>query len=1193
MQNKAKKILSTLLALTLALGLFAAMPLAASAAGVTRTPADWEDVQRTVNEMEDGDILDLSALPINHGGTPGDPLLVNKTITISKSITVTSNQDPLGLAPGSAINPIFNLYFKLKDDPTVTFTNLMISSRDVTQSIVSGTGSVVVETAWFYSSFNDDTGSPPAQIEVDGDVLVKGTVAKNADGAASPTTAIGGIATTAAGGVPGAAIKANNVTVEGGAINGAPAINLGAASETSGNGIEASGNVTVNGSLVLLDGGYYNTATIDGGIGMKGVVGAGDSNGGNAIVAGGSVTVNSGGIAGGTGVGEGSVGGIAIIAGGNISLKGERIEDEPIYYSCWVRGGAGAAESGISIQFSGNASSPTRYLTAETALICRIGGGAPADYTIYMQNNDVAILEDSRVGFSADDTLPLFNGGSYQFIAPERTVGTNGGARPYAPAGGSDNDNIDIAELTGDIAAGTYTKWSYEHSSRTITVTDNVNIIGTVTGATDKLKIKIPDTKTVTWKANYSSAAEFTPLSLIEIDGKGTFDVADGIISSNKEAVRDVFTLPGNEATIKVSGGTVSTTGSDTSAIVGGIVEMSGGTVSATGANGIAVKANTVTVSGASTVVKATGADGIAIDAGSNTVTVSGGTVEATGSNGIAIKANGASTTITVDGGTVSATTGTGINATGNIKVGGASQSSIVEATGTGGTAIKSTGIVTFAAGTSTVSAASGTPIEAEAVAVHGSAVAAVNSGGAGYAIKAAKSTGVVNGGKLTITGDVCIEDDGGYLLTDNFSSLSELKVNGNVRFEGQNSYIHSKRGPLTITGNVTFAAVNSYIKADNESRPTNGGTVDIGGSVTFAGAGAKIEASDSGKIYIAGTLSGNPAITVDSVSKTAPTNTGITLPAPHDGGTWDDYSDAASHVYVKVPPPPPPGSGSTATNASITPAKADFDKNGGEDIDVTLNKGSYMLQGLKNGSYTLKSGTDYTVSGNTVVIKVAYLNTLDVGEQTITFDMSGGTDPKLTITVKDTTPSKYVNPFTDVIEGAWYYDDVRYVYENGLMTGTSADKFSPESALTRGMIVTILYRHAGEPDVSGLTNPFGDVAEGQWYTNAVKWAADNGIVDGYGNGRFGPDDNITRQDLAVILVRCADFAGIGLSVARAYPGFSDDADMAGYAKGAVERLFKAGVINGKTGNLFDPQGQAARAETAAMLHRMLAATEG
>ena len=137
-------------------------------------------------------------------------------------------------------------------------------------------------------------------------------------------------------------------------------------------------------------------------------------------------------------------------------------------------------------------------------------------------------------------------------------------------------------------------------------------------------------------------------------------------------------------------------------------------------------------------------------------------------------------------------------------------------------------------------------------------------------------------------------------------------------------------------------------------------------------------------------------------------------------------------------------------------------------------------------------------------------------------------------------------------------------------------------------MAVTVLYRHAGRPDASGLTHAFDDVDEGKYYADAVKWAAANGIVHGYGNGKFGAEDNVTRQDLAVILNNYARFAGIVLPIVRQYSPFADDADIANYAKEDIERFFRAAIVNGKPGNNFDPQGLATRAEFATMLEGLI-----
>jgi uncharacterized repeat protein (TIGR02543 family) len=181
--------------------------------------------------------------------------------------------------------------------------------------------------------------------------------------------------------------------------------------------------------------------------------------------------------------------------------------------------------------------------------------------------------------------------------------------------------------------------------------------------------------------------------------------------------------------------------------------------------------------------------------------------------------------------------------------------------------------------------------------------------------------------------------------------------------------------------------------------------------------------------------------------------------------------------------------------------------------------------------------------------------------------------------------------PFTDVKTGDWFRSDVDYVWAKNLMDGTGETLFSPQRDLTRSMIVTILYRHAGSPASDGA-QPFSDVAAGQYYAGAVRWAAANGVVSGVGGDTFAPEAPITRQDLAVLLHRYAGFAGIQLSATRDYPGFQDDADISGYAKEAVAALFKAAIVEGKPGDVFDPRGATTRAEAAALLHRFLEAAE-
>ena len=186
-----------------------------------------------------------------------------------------------------------------------------------------------------------------------------------------------------------------------------------------------------------------------------------------------------------------------------------------------------------------------------------------------------------------------------------------------------------------------------------------------------------------------------------------------------------------------------------------------------------------------------------------------------------------------------------------------------------------------------------------------------------------------------------------------------------------------------------------------------------------------------------------------------------------------------------------------------------------------------------------------------------------------------------------DENPGTGANPFTDVSEKDWFYGDVMFVYENGLMLGTSKTLFSPHGTATRGMMATILWRMEGSPAPKGK-NSFTDVEAGKWYADAITWAAENGIFAGYGKDKFGPDDPITREQLAAIFYRYADYKGYDLTVKGNPDTFKDADKITDYAKTAMQWAVGSGLVKGKSSNLLDPQGTATRAEIAAMLHRFI-----
>ena len=186
-----------------------------------------------------------------------------------------------------------------------------------------------------------------------------------------------------------------------------------------------------------------------------------------------------------------------------------------------------------------------------------------------------------------------------------------------------------------------------------------------------------------------------------------------------------------------------------------------------------------------------------------------------------------------------------------------------------------------------------------------------------------------------------------------------------------------------------------------------------------------------------------------------------------------------------------------------------------------------------------------------------------------------------------DENPNTGANPFTDVSEKDWFYGDVMFVYENGLMLGTSKTLFSPHGTATRGMMATILWRMEGSPVPKGK-NSFTDVEAGKWYADAITWTAENSIFAGYGKDKFGPDDPITREQLAAIFYRYADYKGYDLTVKGNLDKFRDADKITDYAKTAMQWAVGSGLVKGKSGNLLDPQGTATRAEIAAMLHRFI-----
>lgn len=334
--------------------------------------------------------------------------------------------------------------------------------------------------------------------------------------------------------------------------------------------------------------------------------------------------------------------------------------------------------------------------------------------------------------------------------------------------------------------------------------------------------------------------------------------------------------------------------------------------------------------------------------------------------------------------------------------------------------------------------------------------------------------------------------------------------------------------------------------------------------SVT-AGTGGSITADGSGN-YLAGT----------QISISAVPHSGYYFDGwrSSGGGTFEDAS-SASTVFTM------PGTPATVT--------ANF-------VPISYNApDTYTIQSLAG------TGGGISPSGNTAIEaggNQTYTVTADDGYESkavLVDGVSVGAADSYTFkNVKRAhtiaaffTEKKVVNPFGDMGNSDWFYDDVMYVYQNGLMNGTASDTFSPNGSMTRGMFVAVLYRLSG--DTGSYPSGFTDVPSGKWYENAVAWAAQNGISDGVGNNRFAPDSGITREQLAVLLYDYAKYKGYDVSIGENINilSYKDALNISDYAYPALRWACGAGIMKGDSGYL-SPNGQATRAQVAAMLARFV-----
>ena len=402
-------------------------------------------------------------------------------------------------------------------------------------------------------------------------------------------------------------------------------------------------------------------------------------------------------------------------------------------------------------------------------------------------------------------------------------------------------------------------------------------------------------------------------------------------------------------------------------------------------------------------------------------------------------------------------------------------------------------------------------------------------------------------------------------------------------------------------------------IKSDGTINVPAGATVqESGGPVVTAPEGGVVVGSD-GKIIVSATGIKLDRDTLNLYSNTTPnTATLVATVTPEnttDAVTWESSApDIASVTQNGVVTAHKDGTaiitakaGEETASCAVTVSTYHYTGKYSYEISVaqpdngSVDVDKYATEG-ETVTITATPDDGYVLDSLSVTAGGKELEVTDNGDGTYSFTMPSG---KVSITAAFAEDPDWVDPeqpeepsttvadiFSDVVSGAWYTDVVQYAYDNSLMTGTSATTFEPNTTTTRGMIVSMLHRLEGSPAVGSAD--FSDVASGDWYADPVAWAASEGIVGGYGDGTFGPNDPITREQMASILYRYADYKGLDVSARASLDAYSDADSVSPWASDVMSWAVSEGIISGMTEDTLAPQGTATRAQVAAMFQRFL-----
>lgn len=452
--------------------------------------------------------------------------------------------------------------------------------------------------------------------------------------------------------------------------------------------------------------------------------------------------------------------------------------------------------------------------------------------------------------------------------------------------------------------------------------------------------------------------------------------------------------------------------------------------------------------------------------------------------------------------------------------------------------------------------------------------VIAAQRGVTDYHVDVDKNTSSVNavqivGEKpLTLTGkyEVTLQLPNGFVVpSDNKLSIKHQKSSGVEYYTGTVDTTSAAKmvtfetngfSPFTISAVAAYVGTTAYPTLQEAANAAN-----IGDTIVVKnGASHDLTFTATKSVKVKNETGADVTVKFNGTDKKfgdGETET-FTYTKPSSGGSSGGSSSGKTTYKVTT---------SAVNNGGVNASPSNAEK--GASITITLSPD----KGYKLDKLTVTDGSGKTVS------------TVKKSDTVYTFTMPASAVKVGVSYVKATeTPSE--TKFNDVSANDWFASAVDYVTGKGMMNGTADNTFSPKANTTRGMVVTVLYRLENQPSTSAAS--FTDVASGAYYANAVAWANANGIVSGYGSGKFGPNDKVTREQLAAILYRYAQYKKYDVSVGEDTNilSYDDAQSISSYAIPAIQWACGAGVVTGKSGSKLDPKGNATRAEVAAMLMR-------